>query len=100
MMKQHSKIRIFKNGGSLSETDLNLLAATDTVLNMMRNRIVVVINSSDDIEWPVLTDDIKGLYHIRPLDKAKSIYQIWFETPEDLERFEKNTMIHKISTSS
>lgn len=100
MTKLPNNIKIFRNGGSLSENDLVLLTGTDTILEMMRNRLVVMVESSSDTDWANLTANVYGLYHIRPLDKAKSIYQIWFEFPKDLDMFEKNTMINKLSATA
>jgi hypothetical protein len=94
-----NKLRVVNNGGSLSETDLELLAGTSVIYNMMRNRIIVVqdADSNGDIDWSELTKDIKGLYHIRPLDKSKLVYQVWFELSEDKNVFEKALMIHKLA---
>jgi hypothetical protein len=99
-MKQHkeikNKIKLVNNGGSLSETDLQLIAGTDLVMQMMRNRVVVVTNNND-IAWTDLMTDVFGLYHIRPLDKSKQIYQLWFELESDIEQFTKNLYVSKLS---
>ena len=81
MKELKNNIKIVNNGGSLSETDLQLIAGTELVEKMMRNRLVVVTNNND-IAWHDLMTDVTGLYHIRPLDKSKKIYQLWFETEE------------------
>ena len=67
--EKNNKIKIVNNGGSLSETDLQLIAGTDLVMEMMRNRLVVVTNNND-IAWNDLMTDVTGLFHIRPLDKS------------------------------
>ena len=91
-----NQIKIVNNGGSLSETDLQLIAGTDLVMEMMRNRLVVVTNNND-IAWNDLMKDVTGLYHIRPLDKSKQIYQLWFELKADIEQFNNNLFVSKLS---
>ena len=97
--KEKNKIKLVNNGGSLSETDLQLIAGTELVMQMMRNRIVVVTNNND-IAWNDLMTDIKGLYHIRPLDKSKQIYQLWFELKDDINQFNKNLYVGKLSNTA
>jgi hypothetical protein len=65
----------------------------------MRNRIIVVTNNND-IDWTNLMTDVTGLYHIRPLDKSKQIYQLWFETAIDTEQFNKNLYVSKLSNTA
>lgn len=89
-------IRVIKNGGSLSESDLSLLSVTEILLNMMRNRMLLVLNVNKKIKWEDLTQNIVGLYHIRSLDKAGTVYQVWFENKKDLEQFEKDLMVSKL----
>lgn len=89
-------IKIVENGGSLSETDLQLIAGSELVFQMMRNRLVIVTDNTE-IDWSSLTDNLSGLYHIRTLDRSKQIYQLWFELESDIETFKKNFMIHKLS---
>ena len=91
-----NKIKLVNNGGSLSETDLQLIAGTELVINMMRNRVCVVTNNND-IAW---TDLMIGLYHIRPLDKSKRVYQLWFESKQDIEQFNKNLYVSKLSNTA
>jgi hypothetical protein len=52
-----NKIKLVMNGGSLSETDLQLIAGGDLVLQMMRNRVVVVTNNND-LAWTDLMTDV------------------------------------------
>lgn len=99
MKELKNNIKIVRNGGSLSETDLQLIAGTELVENMMRNRIIVVTNNND-IDWTNLMTDVTGLYHIRPLDKSKQIYQLWFETAIDTEQFNKNLYVSKLSNTA
>jgi len=99
MKELKNNIKIVRNGGSLSETDLQLIAGTELVENMMRNRIIVVTNNND-IDWTNLMTDVTGLYHIRPLDKSKQIYQLWFETATDTEQFNKNLYVSKLSNTA
>lgn len=91
-----SKIRMYNNRGSLSESDLSLLVGDPILLQMMRNRRIVKSAESYDPSWEQLTNDIKGLYHIRKLDPHK-IYQVWFELEDDLKVFEKNLFTQKLS---
>ena len=97
--EQTNKIKLVNNGGSLSETDLQLIAGTELVEAMMRNRVVVVTNNND-VAWNDLMTDIKGLYHIRPLDKSKQIYQLWFELKDDIDQFNKNLYVSKLSNTA
>lgn len=97
--EKNNKIKIVNNGGSLSETDLQLIAGTDLVMEMMRNRLVVVTNNND-IAWNDLMTDVTGLYHIRPLDKSKQIYQLWFELKSDIEQFNNNLFVSKLSNTA
>jgi len=99
MKELKNNIKIVRNGGSLSETDLQLIAGKELVENMMRNRIIVVTNNND-IDWTNLMTDVIGLYHIRPLDKSKQIYQLWFETAIDTEQFNKNLYVSKLSNTA
>lgn len=94
-----NKVRVVNNGGSLSETDLKLLVGTDLIINMMRNRVIVVQDNSDNNEfsWAEVTNELNGLYHIRPMDKSKLVYQVWLETAEDKKVFEKALMIQKLA---
>lgn len=94
-----NKIKLVNNGGSLSETDLQLIAGTELVINMMRNRVCVVTNNND-IAWTDLMIDVAGLYHIRPLDKSKRVYQLWFESKQDIEQFNKNLYVSKLSNTA
>lgn len=94
-----NKIKLVNNGGSLSETDLQLIAGTELVINMMRNRVCVVTNNND-IAWTDLMIDVEGLYHIRPLDKSKRVYQLWFESKQDIEQFNKNLYVSKLSNTA
>jgi hypothetical protein len=40
---------------------------------------------------------MKGLYYIRSVDDKTNIYQLWFELPDDLDTFEKNLAMAKLS---
>ena len=92
-------IKLVENGGSLSESDLQLIAGSDLVFQMMRNRLVIVTDNSD-VDWSALTDNLKGLYHIRTLDRSKQIYQVWFELESDINTFKQNLMIGKLSNTA
>jgi len=98
MSELKNNVKIVRNGGSLSESDLQLIAGTELVMKMMRNRILIVTNNND-IDWSNLMTDCDGLYHIRPLDKSKKIYQLWFESKDDIEQFNKNLLVGKLSNT-
>ena len=93
-----SHIKLVENGGSLSETDLQLIAGSD-LFQMMRNRLVIVTDNSE-VDWSALTDDLVGLYHIRTLDRSKQIYQVWFELENDIQKFKQNLMVGKLSNTA
>ena len=99
-MKQPS-LKILRNGGSLSEYDLGLLTGTPILINMMRNRIMIILENDIEISWENLTSDMEGLYYIRKLSdrKTNGVYQVWFEHLEDLEKFEKNSMLNKLGAT-
>tara|TARA_B100000989_G_C19477842_1_gene443751 strand:+ start:220 stop:546 length:327 start_codon:yes stop_codon:yes gene_type:complete len=95
----NNKIRLVSNGNSLSSSDMELLKGTSLLENMVRNRIVIVTNN-EDISWKLLVDNISGLYHIKPLDKVKHIYQLWFELPKDIEQFKKNLYVSRLADTA
>jgi len=90
-------VKIIKNAGSLSESDLVLLTGTDIILNMLRNRILVLIEKKQVCDWSKLTEGMVGLYYIRTIDHNSNLFQLWFELPTDLETFEKNLTMAKIA---
>lgn len=94
-------IKIYENPGSLSEDDLKLLVGTDTIYNMMSNRIRIEITHRNihPSVWASITEGIKGLYHIRQTDKMRGTYQVWLEFEEDLDRVKKNLLVIKIAES-
>ncbi len=91
-------VRVLNNSGSLSETDLALISGTPLLLNMMRNRRLMVVPQGSDINWSLLMDKMDGLYHIRRIEGEK-LYQIWFEIKEDITQFEKNLYMAKLSNT-
>lgn len=95
----NNKIRLVSNGNSLSSSDMELLKGTPLLESMVRNRIVIVTNN-EDISWKLLVDNISGLYHIKPLDKVKHIYQLWFELPKDIEQFKKNLYVSRLADTA
>ena len=97
--KTKDKIRLVSNGNSLSNSDMELLKGTLLLEKMVRNRVVIVTNN-EDISWKSLVDNISGLYHIKPLDKVKHIYQLWFELAKDIEQFKKNLYVSKLADTA
>ena len=91
-------VKVLNNSGSLSETDLALISGTPLLLNMMRNRRLMVVPQGSDINWSLLMDKMDGLYHIRRIEGEK-LYQIWFEIKEDITQFEKNLYMAKLSNT-
>lgn len=91
-----TKIKMIDNQGALSENDLTLLRGTETLLRMMRNRRLLVIQSGYEPDWESLTENVNGLYHIRNYHQ-KQIYQVWFEKDEDVVTFEQNLFLQKLS---
>ena len=99
-IKDTPKLRIVRDGGSLSESDLSLISNTDIIINMMRNRLLVVLSELNiKIDWDHLVQNAVGFYHIRPLGTADTIYQVWFERESDLNQFEKQLMLEKLATA-
>ena len=95
----NSNLKLVKNSGSLSESDLQLLSDTDIIVNMMRNRVLLVANDpKSSIDWDELTADVTAFYHIRPVDKSNMVFQVWFEELKDLDKFEKKLMLNKLAS--
>ena len=92
-------VKMLNNSGSLSETDLQLISGTELLLTMMRNRRLIMVPHGHDINWGKLMEGMGGLYHIRRIDNDK-LFQIWFETPMDIDRFEKNLYMAKLSDTA
>lgn len=78
---------------------MGLLQGTDLLLQMMRNRKLLMIDTKKDINWLGLMESVSGLYHIRRIDSDK-LFQIWFESPIDMEQFEKNLYMAKLSDNT
>lgn len=91
----HRGIRILDNAGSLSESDLQLIAGTEVLMQMMRNRKLLIVDDAD-CNWTALLSGVHGFYHVRRIDQQK-LFQVWFETPRDMEQFEKNLVVAKLS---
>lgn len=66
---------------------------------MMRNRKLLMVDTKKDINWLGLMESVSGLYHIRRIDSDK-LFQIWFESPIDMEQFEKNLYMAKLSDNT
>ena len=90
-------VKIIKNAGSLSESDLVLLTGTDIILNMLRNRILVLIEKKQVCDWSKLTEGMVGLYYIRTIDHNSNVFQLWFELSKDLVAFEQNLTMAKLA---
>lgn len=78
---------------------MGLLQGTDLLLQMMRNRKLLMVDTKKDINWLGLMESVSGLYHIRRIDSDK-LFQIWFESPIDMEQFEKNLYMAKLSDNT
>lgn len=99
-MKKKLNLRLVKNGGSLSEADLNLIKDSDVLIRMMRNRVLIVADSRQaEVDWDSLTSKATGFYHIRPIDRDNMVFQLWFELESDLNLFEKQLMLKKLATA-
>lgn len=93
-----TEIKILDNAGSLSDTDLELLAGTDAIQSMIRNRVLVITDKDKSCDWTTLTTHVKGLYYIRTIDESR-LYQLWFESSTDLKQFKKNLTMAKMADS-
>ena len=99
-MDKQRNVKVLYNSGSLSETDLTLISGTELLLNLMRNRLLVMVNGGgQELNWQALMEGVEGLYHIRRIDTDK-LYQIWFENKFDIEKFEKNLLLAKLSDTT
>ncbi len=99
-MPKQPKLRVYDNGGSLSEADLTLIKDSDILIRMMRNRILIQADTRQaEIDWDSLTGKLLGFYHIRPVDRDNMIFQVWFEIENDMHTFKKQLMIKKLATA-
>jgi hypothetical protein len=99
-MHKQPKLRVYDNGGSLSEADLTLIKDSNILIRMMRNRILIQADTRQaEIDWDSLTSKLIGFYHIRPVDRDNMIFQVWFEIENDMHTFKKQLMIKKLATS-
>ena len=60
------------------------------------------INASP-LSYPlhVILFEFKELVSINgPLDKSKRVYQLWFESKQDIEQFNKNLYVSKLSNTA
>lgn len=96
-MSDKYNMRVVSYAGSLSEQDLILLVGSDLVEQMMRNRILVAVDSTTSPDWEVLLNGIRGLYHIRKI--GQEFIQLWFESDIDLNRFQQNLTVSKVANS-
>jgi hypothetical protein len=94
-----SEVKILENAGSLSENDMTLLTGTELIVQMMRNRLLVVGEGNRDFDWLELTEEVTGFYHIRSVDKRR-LYQVWFEHGRDMDKFKQNMMVAKLSATA
>ena len=78
---------------------MTLISGTSLVMQMMRNRVLVVTDNTKEIDWLELTEGMTGVYHIRSID-AKRLYQVWFESKSDMETFEKNLFVSKMADNA
>ena len=90
-----TSIKVLENAGSLSESDLELIAGTELLITMMRNRIMMLANPKEECDWLTLTEGFTGLYHIRSIDGSR-LFQLWFEHAYDIEAFKKNLFVAKM----
>ena len=96
----NKSVKILDNSGSPVKLDLQLISGTDLLLSLMRNRrLVMVTNGGTELDWQKLMQGVTGLYHIRRIDTDK-LYLIWFELPSDIDRFEKNLLMAKLSDTT
>ena len=58
-----------------------------------------MVDTKKDINWLGLMESVSGLYHIRRIDSDK-LFQIWFESPIDMDQFEKNLYMAKLSDNT
>jgi len=84
---------------NLSDADLELLAGTDCLINLMRNRLLIKFHGD---ERPATTSELglretNGLYYIRVIQNDEMYREIWFELESDLAMCEEQMTQYKLS---
>ena len=81
---------------SLSEEDLVHIQGTDTILKMLKQRLVCEFDTNPDIDQ-IDFSGARGFYLIKNL--GHKMYQFWFEDVQDYEDFRANILAYKMSSS-
>jgi len=89
-------MRIVEQKNSLSEEDLEWLRGTETIQEMLRQRLVVEFDTDPDIDKIDFTGT-RGFYLIRNMEHK--IYQFWFENHMDYQEFRANILAYKMSST-
>ena len=89
-------MRIVEQKYSLSEEDLVHIQGTDTILKMLKQRLVCEFDSNPDIDQ-IDFSGARGFYLIKNL--GHKMYQFWFEDVQDYEDFRANILAYKMSSS-
>ena len=89
-------MRIVEQKYSLSEEDLVHIQGTDTILKMLKQRLVCEFDSNPDIDQ-IDFSGARGFYLIKNL--GHKMYQFWFEDIQDYEDFRANILAYKMSSS-
>ena len=89
-------MRIVEQKYSLSEEDLVHIQGTDTILKMLKQRLVCEFDTNPDIDQ-IDFSGARGFYLIKNL--GHKMYQFWFEDIQDYEDFRANILAYKMSSS-
>jgi hypothetical protein len=89
-------MRIVEQKYSLSEEDLVHIQGTDTILKMLKQRLVCEFDTNPDIDQ-IDFSGARGFYLIKNL--GHKMYQFWFEDVQDYEDFRANILAYKMSSS-
>ena len=90
-------MRIVEQKYSLSEEDLVHIQGTDTILKMLKQRLVCEFDTNPDIDQ-IDFSGARGFYLIKNL--GHKMYQFWFEDIQDYEDFRANILAYKMSSTN
>tara|TARA_R110000851_G_scaffold12905_3_gene44443 strand:+ start:3541 stop:3831 length:291 start_codon:yes stop_codon:yes gene_type:complete len=86
----------------LSGADLELLRGSDVMINMLHNKLVIVVDKPPAGPAMFPTEQIgllecEGFWHIREVAKSTTAFEILFELKTDCEKVQEHLTLYKLS---